>query len=81
MLDLEECIKIRPEDFIAGTDKPMPLPEPRFSRSICQSSIKKPSPYVGEHTGSILIEAGYSTNEIEQLANKNIIQFLSKSRM
>jgi alpha-methylacyl-CoA racemase len=52
---------------------PAPVPAPRFSSSKLPS-IDRPSPSSGEHTIEILHEIGYSTENVEQLIKKNIVQ-------
>lgn len=48
-----------------------PSPAPRFSRS--SPSVTLPSPLVGEHTHEILLEWGFSEEEIETLAEGRLI--------
>jgi alpha-methylacyl-CoA racemase len=56
-----------------------PTPAPRFSLSKLPS-IDRPSPVLGEHTMEILREIGYSTENIEQLIKKNIVQNAQRSK-
>jgi len=47
-----------------------PAPAPRFSRT--PSALGLPPPVPGEHTEEILLEAGYSHSEIEELISKGV---------
>jgi alpha-methylacyl-CoA racemase len=57
-----------------------PTPAPRFSSSKLPS-IDRPSPSVGEHTMEILRENGYSSENIEELIKKNIVQNAQRSKL
>jgi alpha-methylacyl-CoA racemase len=60
-------------------NKLAPMPAPRFSSSKLPS-INRPSPSSGEHTIEILRESGYSTENIEELIKKNIVQNAERSK-
>jgi alpha-methylacyl-CoA racemase len=62
-----------------NTNQLAPVPAPRFSSSKLPS-IDRPSPFSGEHTIEILREIGYSTENIEQLIKKNIVQHAERTK-
>ncbi len=57
----------------------IPMPAPRFSLSKLPS-IDRPSPFSGEHTTEILRELGYTTENINELIKKNIVQNVQRSK-
>ena len=63
----------------SNENQPVPLPAPRFSSSKLPS-IDRPSPFSGEHTTEILREIGYSTENIEELIRKNVVQKVQRSK-
>ncbi|MBT95813.1 MAG: carnitine dehydratase [Acidimicrobiaceae bacterium] len=55
---------------IAGTMQPAPAP--RFSRT--PSSVASPPPHAGQHTDQVLIDSGFTTDEIALLKEEKIIK-------
>lgn len=49
-----------------------PAPAPRFSRT--PSSVKSPPPHAGQHTEQVLLDSGFTTDEISILKEENIIK-------
>lgn len=59
----------------------VPEVSPKLSETPGVSSGKKPLPKPGEHTIQILLELGYSNNEIEELINRGLVYSNIKSRL
>jgi alpha-methylacyl-CoA racemase len=60
------------QTFIDIEGTMQPAPAPRFSRT--PSSVKSPPPHAGQHTEQVLLDSGFTTNEILRLKEENIIK-------
>lgn len=47
-------------------------PAPRFART--PAEIAGPAPYLGEHTKMVMLELGYSDEEIEALNRSKVVK-------
>ncbi|CAG9859709.1 unnamed protein product [Phyllotreta striolata] len=63
------------DDFYA------PNPHPKLSRTPGETQARKPATQVGEHTREILIDLGYSSEEITDLENRGVISCYKLSKL
>jgi alpha-methylacyl-CoA racemase len=58
--------------FIEVAGITQPAPAPRFART--PSAVRSPPPVSGEHTRAVLLESGFSAEDIERLSKAGAIQ-------
>jgi formyl-CoA transferase len=61
------------ERIVTGDGEPLTVPGVVPKLSATPGAIRTPAPKLGEHTAQVLDELGYSTSEIAQLKEKQII--------
>jgi len=61
------------EMMFPGTAKPIPLANPAVRLSHAPGDVRRRAPTLGEHTDEVLMELGFSADEIANFRNEGVV--------